>query len=70
MWLNLPRMILRTQGICTHMHMKIDMRLQNIIFNTDFQLICGVEYYATTCLDHVIEKYLTVPYYRNSLEKN
>jgi hypothetical protein len=41
----------------------------NLYQSRYFQLTCGVEYYATICLAHIIEGRLTAPYYRNYLEK-
>jgi hypothetical protein len=45
MKLTLSEIILKTKGICILEHTKIHMRQHNVIFNTDFQLVCDVENY-------------------------
>jgi len=50
MKLNLSGIVLPTKGIFSHGHRKIHIKQHNVIFNSSFLLICGVEYLAITCL--------------------
>ena len=52
MRLNLPGMILPTQGICKLRPRKINTRQHSAIFKRGFHLTCGVEYWVITWLDH------------------
>jgi hypothetical protein len=52
MRLNLPGMVLPTQGICKLMLRKIHTRQHSAICKRSFHLTCGVEYWVITWLDY------------------